>query len=73
MPLQKYWVETNRRFASRNVSLSEQHIHVNGNLAWEIGQETGPLKFADGKEGKADFIVTNVYEIQSVREVVRDC
>ena len=55
------------------MSLSEQHIHVNGNLAWEIGQETGPLKFADGKEGKADCIVTNVYEIQSVREVVRDC
>jgi hypothetical protein len=38
---QKKWQETDKLFASRNVALSDQHIHVNGNLAWEMGQETG--------------------------------
>lgn len=58
----KYWVDGNKRYSQRNVSLSDQHIHVNGNLAWEMGQESGTTKFKDGKEGKPDYIVTNVYE-----------
>ena len=58
----KYWAAANERTSQRNVSLSDQQIHVNGNLAWEMGQESGTLKFKDGKEGKVDFIVTNVYE-----------
>jgi len=58
----KYWAESNKLFSQRTVSLSDQHIHVNGNLAWEMGQESGPLKFTDGREGHADYIVTNVYE-----------
>lgn len=58
----KYWSDTNKLFSQRTVSLSDQHIHVNGNLAWEMGQESGPTKLKDGKEGKADYIVTNVYE-----------
>ena len=48
--------------SQRSVSLSDSHIHVNGNLAWEMGQETGQVKFKDGKETKVDYIVTNVYE-----------
>src|SRR5215475_3480642 len=48
----KYWEDTNKLFSSRNVSLSDQHIHVVGNLAWEMGQETGPIKFTSGTEGK---------------------
>jgi ketosteroid isomerase-like protein len=44
------------------VSLSEQQIYVNGNLAWEIGQESGTPKMKDGKDAPADYIVTNVYE-----------
>jgi ketosteroid isomerase-like protein len=58
----KYWVDTNKLFSSRDVTLSDQHIHVNGNLAWEMGQETGTPKMKDGKDAKADYIVTNVYE-----------
>ena len=58
----KYWEETNKLFSERNVALSDQRIHVNGNLAWEMGQETGPMKLTNGNEGKADYIVTNVYE-----------
>jgi hypothetical protein len=30
------WAETNKLFAQRNVTLSDQHIHANGNLAWEM-------------------------------------
>jgi ketosteroid isomerase-like protein len=58
----KYWADTNKLFAQRNVSLSDQHIHVNGNLAWEMGQETGDVKMKDGSTPKTDYIVTNVYE-----------
>ena len=58
----KYWADTNKVFSLRTVSLSDQHIHVNGNLAWEMGQESGVLTTKDGKEVKIDFIATNVYE-----------
>ena len=58
----KYWVETNKLFLERPVTLSDQQIHVNGNLAWEMGQETGDSKLKDGSTRKTDFIVTNVYE-----------
>jgi ketosteroid isomerase-like protein len=59
----KHWVEANKLVSQRNVTLSDQHIHVNGNLAWEMGQETGDVKMKDGSTPKTeDFIVTNVYE-----------
>jgi len=58
----KYWEDTNKLFSQRNPSLSDQHIHVNGNLAWEMGQESGTQKMKDGKETPIDYIVTNVYE-----------
>ena len=60
--LNKYWQDTNRLFAERKPTLSDQHIHVNGNLAWEMGQESGTQKMKDGKEGPIDYITTNVYE-----------
>jgi ketosteroid isomerase-like protein len=60
--VKKAWSESNKPTASRNVSLVDAHIHVNGNLAYEIGQETGQLKFKDGTEAKVDWIATNVYE-----------
>jgi ketosteroid isomerase-like protein len=58
----KYWGDTDKLFSSRNVTLSDQHIHANGNLAWEMGQESGTPKMKDGKDEKVDYIVTNVYE-----------
>ena len=58
----KYWEDTNKLFSQRNPVLSDQHIHVNGNLAWEMGQEGGTAKMQDGKEVPPDYIVTNVYE-----------
>ncbi len=61
----KYWEESNKRFSQRNAVLLDQHVHVNGNLAWEMGQESGENKMKDGSTGKNDNIVTNVYEKQA--------
>jgi ketosteroid isomerase-like protein len=58
----KYWTELNKLTTQRAVALTDQHIHVNGNLAWEMGQETGEAKLKDGTAFKVDFVVTNVYE-----------
>ena len=58
----KQWEKASERFTEINVTLSDQHIHVNGDLAWEMGQESGSLKRVDGKEGTIDYLVTNVYE-----------
>jgi ketosteroid isomerase-like protein len=60
----KYWEESNKRFSQRNGVLLDQHVHVNGNLAWEMGQESGDNKMKDGSMSKNDYIVTNVYEKQ---------
>jgi len=60
--LSKYWHETNTRFSKIDATLSDQHIHINGNLAWEMGQESGAAILTDGREGKIDYLVTNVYE-----------
>jgi ketosteroid isomerase-like protein len=60
--LNKYWQDTNRLFAERRPALSDQHIHVVGNLAWEMGQESGTQKMKDGTESAIDYITTNVYE-----------
>jgi ketosteroid isomerase-like protein len=60
--LSKYLLETNKLFSTRNVSLSVFYIHVNGNLAYEIGQETGQQEFKDGRADKASYIASNVYE-----------
>jgi len=58
----KYWVDVNKLFSVRKVTLGDQHIHVNGNLAWEMGQESGDQQMKDGPATKIDYIVTNVYE-----------
>ena len=61
----KYWEEVDKLFLKRKVTLVDQHIHVNGNLAWEMGQETGEVgdtQMKDGPPSRADLIATNVYE-----------
>ena len=60
--LKKMWEETNNATSSRSVSLADSRIHANGNLAWEMGVETGLVKFKNGNEAKVDYIATNVYE-----------
>lgn len=60
--LRKYWIQNNKMFAERKVTLSESYIHVSGNLAWEMGVETGTVKLQNGKPGNANNFVTAVYE-----------
>jgi ketosteroid isomerase-like protein len=61
----RYWEDADKLFSARNVWLAEAHIHANGNLAWEIGQEAGEAKLKDGTVRKVDQFVTNVYERQA--------
>jgi ketosteroid isomerase-like protein len=60
--LKKYWPEANKLFTERKISLTEQHIHVIGNFAWEMGNEVGEPKLRDGSVRKTDNFVTGVYE-----------
>jgi len=58
----KYWIEFNKPFAQRTVALVDAHVHIVGNLAWEIGAESGLAQMKDGSSRKVDWLVTNVYE-----------
>lgn len=41
--------------------LLDQRIHINGNLAWEVGLESGENTMKDGRTIKNDYLVTNIY------------
>jgi ketosteroid isomerase-like protein len=58
----KYWIEFNKPFLQRSVALIDAQVRVVGNLAWEIGAESGVAQMKDGSTRKVDWIVTNVYE-----------
>ena len=58
----KYWADTDKLFASRNITLADQQIHANGNLAWEMGHETGTPKIKERQRYPAHYLVTNVFE-----------
>jgi ketosteroid isomerase-like protein len=60
--VKKYWDDADKLFLERKASLSESHIHVNGNLAWEVGQEIGQTKMKDGSTRPINFLVTRVHE-----------
>jgi hypothetical protein len=57
-----YWQEFNKAFTRRSVELVGAHIRVVGDLAWEIGTETGRAHMKNGAVRKVDWFVTNVYE-----------
>jgi len=58
----KYWQKNNKLFLQRDVVLPDPQIHVNGNLAWEIGREAGDVKMSNGGIHRSSHMVTNVYE-----------
>ncbi|HKQ28516.1 MAG TPA: nuclear transport factor 2 family protein [Burkholderiales bacterium] len=58
----QYWRENNKAFDERKVSIADQRIYVNGNLAWEMGVETGTAKLKNSPAAKVDNFVTGVYE-----------
>ena len=59
---EKMWPDDDKRFSKRNVTLSDQVIHVSGNFAWEMGQEGGEAQLKGSEPTKPDNLVTNVYE-----------
>jgi ketosteroid isomerase-like protein len=62
------WEQSFAANMSRSVALTEADILTDGNIAWEVGTETGTAKLLkDGSESKIDNIVTNVYEKQNGR------
>ena len=58
----RYWNEFNKPFLRRTVALVDPQVRVVGNLAWEIGTESGLAEMKDGNTRKVDWMVTNVYE-----------
>jgi ketosteroid isomerase-like protein len=58
----QYWIDFNKPFAQRTVALVDAHLHAVGNLAWELGAESGLAQMKDGTTRKVDWMVTNVYE-----------
>ena len=59
---EKMWPDDDKRFSKRNVTLSDQVIHVSGNFAWEMGQEGGEAQLKGSEPTKPNNLVTNVYE-----------
>jgi len=59
---EKRWSDDDKRYSKRNVTLSDQVIHVSGNFAWEMGQEGGEAQLKGSEPTKPDNLVTNVYE-----------
>lgn len=57
-----YWPEFNKPFLRRTVEIVGAHVHVVGNLAWEVGTESGEAQMKDSTVRKVDWFVTNIYE-----------
>jgi ketosteroid isomerase-like protein len=57
-----YWPEFNKAFARRTVELVGSHVHMVGDLAWEIGTEVGEAHMKDGAARMVDWFATNVYQ-----------
>jgi ketosteroid isomerase-like protein len=57
------WVASNNSFISRSVELTESHMAMNGDIAWEVGiedtrsQRTGEAVTADNRN-----LTANVYQ-----------
>src|SRR5215212_3559544 len=60
--IKKNYAESGKLLSERNISLSEGRIHVSGNLAWEVGRETGQSTRKDGVTSKSDNLASRVYE-----------
>ena len=63
--LNAYFKQANARFKSRTVQITKRTLRVNGNLAWEVGIETGESEFQDGTKMPTNWVVTNVLEKQA--------
>jgi ketosteroid isomerase-like protein len=59
-----YFNTANKMFKARKTTITDSHMHINGNVAWEVGLEKGENTMADGKVLPVDWVVTNVFEKQ---------
>jgi ketosteroid isomerase-like protein len=57
--------KANAQFKSRQVQLTKRTLRVNGNLAWELGIETGESELKNGNTAPVNWVVTNVLEKQA--------
>jgi ketosteroid isomerase-like protein len=60
-----YFNKANARFIFRNSRITKRVLHVNGNMAWELGLEVGESQLKDGPKMPVNWIVTNVLEKQA--------
>jgi ketosteroid isomerase-like protein len=59
----KSWEEVHNMTSKIDVSFSVAgEPQIDGKLAWEVGKETGPLTFADGKTVQFAAFATNIYQ-----------
>ena len=59
----KSWEEVDKMTSQINVSFSETGApQIDGKLAWEVGTETGPVTFTDGKAVNIAAFATNIYQ-----------
>jgi ketosteroid isomerase-like protein len=63
--LKNYFKKSNAMFTSRQTTLTNRQIHVNGNLAWEVGLEVGENEMKDGNKVLVNWVATNVFEKQA--------
>jgi ketosteroid isomerase-like protein len=59
----KSWEEVDKMTSQIDISFSETGVpQIDGKLAWEVGTETGPVTFADGKAVNLAAFATNIYQ-----------
>lgn len=63
--LKNYFVKANARFSARTAQITNRVLRVSGNLAWEVGIETGESQFKDGSKAPVNWVVTNILEKQA--------
>ena len=68
--VKKYWEDADKLFLERRASLSDSTLHVSGNVAWEVGRESGQSKMKDGNTIPINILVTRIYEKVGGRWVI---
>jgi ketosteroid isomerase-like protein len=57
------WESSNSSFVSRTVTFGESHLTIDGNIAWEVGIETGySQRIGEPPTGPNRNVAVNVYQ-----------
>ena len=60
--IRKAWEMRFSQFEQVTISVTESHVHTNGNAAWAVGIEKVQLLRKNGETLRFDAFVTNVFE-----------